>query len=218
MIRSFNGKTPRIDPTAFVSEAAYVVGDVEIGPHSSIWPGVVIRGDMGRITIGSHTNIQDNSVVHSDTDATLGNHVTLGHSVVCHAAVVEDYSLLGNANEVFRSKITAFGEPGERHLHVHSLIARLLLFYGVFGLVVTTAFWLFYIALVRSSYLGAGMVAVLALTGLAKWTFHTEAYFIPVMIIIVLMLKERRMNQPEPWTATDSAKNNPPAANDLDAH
>jgi carbonic anhydrase/acetyltransferase-like protein (isoleucine patch superfamily) len=96
MIRSFSGKTPHIDPTAFVSEAAYVVGDVVIGPHSSVWPGVVIRGDMGRITIGSHTNIQDNSVVHSDTDATLGDHVTLGHSVVCHAAVVEDHSLLGN--------------------------------------------------------------------------------------------------------------------------
>ena len=96
MIRSFNGKTPRVDPTAFVSEAAYVVGDVEIGPYSSVWPGVVIRGDMGRITIGSHTNIQDNSVVHSDTDATLGDYVTLGHSVVCHAARVEDYALLGN--------------------------------------------------------------------------------------------------------------------------
>ena len=95
MIRSFNGKTPRVDPTAFVSEAAYVVGDVEIGPYSSVWPGVVIRGDMGRITIGSHTNIQDNSVVHSDTDATLGDYVTLGHSVVCHAARVEDYALLG---------------------------------------------------------------------------------------------------------------------------
>jgi carbonic anhydrase/acetyltransferase-like protein (isoleucine patch superfamily) len=53
MIRSLNGKTPRIAETAFVSEAAYVVGDVEIGEDSSVWPGAVIRGDFGRITIGT---------------------------------------------------------------------------------------------------------------------------------------------------------------------
>ena len=96
MIRSLNGKTPQIDPTAFVSEAAYLVGDVVIGPYSSVWPGVVIRGDYGRITIGSHTNIQDNSVVHSDADGSIGNYVTLGHRVVCHASKVADYALLGN--------------------------------------------------------------------------------------------------------------------------
>jgi carbonic anhydrase/acetyltransferase-like protein (isoleucine patch superfamily) len=96
LIRSFNGKTPLVDPTAHVSEAAYVVGDVVIGPYSSVWPGAVIRGDHGQITIGSHTNIQDNSVVHSDADASIGSYVTLGHGVVCHARVVHDYALLGN--------------------------------------------------------------------------------------------------------------------------
>jgi carbonic anhydrase/acetyltransferase-like protein (isoleucine patch superfamily) len=96
MIRALNGKTPQIDPTAYISEAAYVVGDVVMGPHSSVWPGAVIRADHGRITIGSHTNIQDNSVVHSDAGASLGNYVTLGHGVVCHAARVGDHTLLGN--------------------------------------------------------------------------------------------------------------------------
>ena len=96
MIRSFDGKRPQVDPSAYVSEAAYVIGDVVIGAHSSIWPGTVIRGDHGRITIGSHTNIQDNSVVHSDADASIGDHVTIGHSVVCHALRVNDYALLGN--------------------------------------------------------------------------------------------------------------------------
>ena len=96
MLRSLNGKAPQVDPTAFVSEAAYVVGDVVIGPYSSVWPGVVIRGDSGRITIGSHTNIQDNSVVHSDSTASIGNHVTLGHSVICHAGRIDDHALLGN--------------------------------------------------------------------------------------------------------------------------
>ena len=96
MLRSLNGKTPQVDPTAFVSEAAYVVGDVVIGPHSSVWPGAVIRGDHGCITIGSNTNVQDNSVVHSDSDASLGDYVTLGHRVVCHANRINDHVLLGN--------------------------------------------------------------------------------------------------------------------------
>lgn len=96
MIREFNGKIPQIDPTAFVSEAAYIIGDVTIGPYSSVWPGAIIRADQGPISIGSHTNIQDNSVVHTDVAAKIGNHVTLGHRVVCHAASIDDYSLLGN--------------------------------------------------------------------------------------------------------------------------
>ena len=53
MIRSFQGKTPKIHPTAWVSEAAYVIGDVEIGEYSSVWPGTVIRGDLIKITIGT---------------------------------------------------------------------------------------------------------------------------------------------------------------------
>lgn len=96
MIRSFNGKSPLIHPTAFVSEAAYLVGDVEVGEHSSIWPGVVIRADNGKITIGANTNVQDNAVVHADHSAAIGDHVTLGHGVVCHAARVGDHALLGN--------------------------------------------------------------------------------------------------------------------------
>ena len=85
MIRTLDGITPRIHPTAFVSEAAYVIGDVEIGEGSSVWPGSVIRGDMGKITIGKYTCVQDNSVVHCDTDATIGDYVVIGHRVVCHA-------------------------------------------------------------------------------------------------------------------------------------
>ena len=96
MIRSYRGKTPRIHPTAFVSEFAYVVGDVEIGEGSSVWPGTVIRGDVGPIRIGRFTNIQDNCVVHTDREAVIGDYVTLGHGVVCHAARIGDYTLIGN--------------------------------------------------------------------------------------------------------------------------
>ncbi|MCY4653100.1 MAG: gamma carbonic anhydrase family protein, partial [Dehalococcoidia bacterium] len=60
MIRSLGDATPKIHPTAFISEFAYVIGDVEIGEGSSVWPGAVVRADMGKIVIGKHTNIQDN--------------------------------------------------------------------------------------------------------------------------------------------------------------
>lgn len=115
LIRSLEGHTPKIHPSAFVSEAAYVVGKVEIGENSSVWPGAVIRGDNGKITIGKNTNIQDNSVVHSDQDAHIGNGVTLGHGVICHAKLVADNCLLGNGStinegvEIGESSIIASG-------------------------------------------------------------------------------------------------------------
>ncbi len=96
MIRTLDGIAPRIHPTAFVSEAAYVIGDVEIGEGSSVWPGSVIRADMGRIVIGRYTCVQDNSVVHCDTDAAIGDYVVIGHRVVCHAKRVGARTLLGN--------------------------------------------------------------------------------------------------------------------------
>ena len=90
MIRSFNGKTPKIAESAFVSEAAYVIGDVEIGENSSVWPGAVIRGDLGKITIGKNTVIEDNCVIHSGSpsipaiisDVTIGDNVVIGHGAV----------------------------------------------------------------------------------------------------------------------------------------
>ena len=96
MIRSLGTKTPKIHPDAFVSEAAYVVGDVEIGEGSSIWPGVVIRANHHKIKIGKFVNIQDNAVIHSDEEASYGDHVTIGHSVMSHASSVEEYCLIGN--------------------------------------------------------------------------------------------------------------------------
>jgi carbonic anhydrase/acetyltransferase-like protein (isoleucine patch superfamily) len=109
MIRSFNGKTPKIHPDAFVSEAAYVVGDVEIGAFSSVWPGTVIRGDAGKIVIGTGTCIQDNSTVHADgRGAQIGNNVVMGHNVLCHADVVGDNAAIGNGATVSGS--TEIGE------------------------------------------------------------------------------------------------------------
>ena len=96
MIRTLKGATPKVHPTAFISEAAYIVGNVEIGENSSVWPGTVIRGDSGKITIGKNTNIQDNSVVHADADARIGDNVTIGHGVIWHGRILSDNCLVGN--------------------------------------------------------------------------------------------------------------------------
>ena len=63
MIRTLDGKRPNIHPEAFVSETAYIIGDVTVKAKASIWPGTVIRADSGKIIIGEGTNVQDNSVI-----------------------------------------------------------------------------------------------------------------------------------------------------------
>ena len=98
MIRTLNGKRPNIHPEAFVSETAYIIGDVTVNARASIWPGTVIRADSGKIIIGEGTNVQDNSVIHADDDAVIGNYVTIGHRVMSHARSIGDNSLVGNGS------------------------------------------------------------------------------------------------------------------------
>ena len=96
MIRTLEGVTPKVADTAWVSEFAYVVGNVEIGEYASIWPGVTIRGDSpNAIVIGDYVNIQEGSVIHGD-GLTIEDHVSVGHSVVVHCDLVGTGSLLGN--------------------------------------------------------------------------------------------------------------------------
>jgi len=101
VIRSFNGKAPKIAESAFVSEASYVIGDVEIGEESNVWPGAVIRGDFGKISIGRNTSIEDNCVVHSGTpsapigDVEIGNRVIIGHGAVLNCRKIGDNVLVG---------------------------------------------------------------------------------------------------------------------------
>jgi carbonic anhydrase/acetyltransferase-like protein (isoleucine patch superfamily) len=96
MIREFNGKTPKIAPSAFISEAAYIVGDVEIGENSNIWPGAVIRADFGKTTIGKNTSIEDNCVIHGATDVTIGDNAIIGHGAVVHCRSIGSNVLVGN--------------------------------------------------------------------------------------------------------------------------
>jgi carbonic anhydrase/acetyltransferase-like protein (isoleucine patch superfamily) len=97
MIRSFSGKTPKIAASAFISEAAYVVGDVEIGEYSSVWPGAVIRADYARIIIGSYTHLEDNCVIHCGTPLVMGNNIICGHGAVVHCEKVGNNVLIGSS-------------------------------------------------------------------------------------------------------------------------
>ena len=98
MIRSYKGRKPKIAATAYVDAAATVIGDVVIGEESSVWPGVVIRGDVHYIRIGARTNVQDGSVLHVMRDEwplILGDNVTVGHGVVLHGCTIESRCLIG---------------------------------------------------------------------------------------------------------------------------
>ena len=95
MIRSLDGNKPKIHPSVFVSEAAYIVGDVEIGEGSSIWPGAVIRGDYGKIIIGKNCSIQANCVLHTDDYLKLGDNVLMTHGAVIHGGTIGNNVLIG---------------------------------------------------------------------------------------------------------------------------
>ena len=96
MIRNFGDKTPHIAASAFVSETAYVIGDVAIGEDSGVFPGAVIRGDFAAITIGHNTMIEDNTVIHTGEPLEIGNWNTIGHNAVMHGRKIGNYCLIGN--------------------------------------------------------------------------------------------------------------------------
>jgi carbonic anhydrase/acetyltransferase-like protein (isoleucine patch superfamily) len=98
MIRSYKGITPVIPVSCFVDVSAQIVGDVELGEHASVWMNAVIRGDVAPIRIGAHSNVQDCSVLHGmkgQYNVTLGEYVTVGHTVMLHGCTIEDRCLIG---------------------------------------------------------------------------------------------------------------------------
>ena len=98
MLRTFKNIIPQVDRSAYVDQSAQVIGDVHIGPESSVWMNVVIRGDVNHIRIGKRTNIQDLTMVHvmRETHPTIiGDEVTVGHSAVVHGTTIEDRVLIG---------------------------------------------------------------------------------------------------------------------------
>jgi carbonic anhydrase/acetyltransferase-like protein (isoleucine patch superfamily) len=95
-------KKPTIDPTAFVHPDAVVIGDVTVGPESSIWPTAVLRGDHGRIVIGAQTSIQDGTVIHctAELDTTVGDRCVVGHNAHLEGCVINDDCLVGSGSVV----------------------------------------------------------------------------------------------------------------------
>ena len=93
----FLRRQPRLGKGAFIARTAVVIGDVTLGAHSSVWYGAVLRGDINRIVVGHHSNVQDNAVLHlaDDFACVLGTWVTVGHSAVVHACQVGDECLVG---------------------------------------------------------------------------------------------------------------------------
>ncbi len=103
-IITLNGKTPRIHETAFIAPGCRIIGDVEIGPHVSIWYNCVLRGDVNHIRIGARSNVQDGSVIHVDSAAPgkpdgfptiIGEDVLIGHLAMVHGCVIEDRGFVG---------------------------------------------------------------------------------------------------------------------------
>ena len=97
MFIEYNGKTPKVHPSAFVAPTAVLIGDVEVGELSSIWFGAVIRGDNGPIRIGARTSVQDNAVIHvsENNRTTIGDNVTIGHCATMEDCRIEDGALIG---------------------------------------------------------------------------------------------------------------------------
>ena len=90
-------RNPKLGRGVYIARGAVVIGDVTLGAHSSVWYNAVLRGDINRIVVGHHSNIQDNAVLHlaDDYPCILGNWVTVGHSAIVHACKIGDETLVG---------------------------------------------------------------------------------------------------------------------------
>ncbi|MDP0498854.1 MAG: gamma carbonic anhydrase family protein [Verrucomicrobiota bacterium JB022] len=90
-------QTPEVDPTAYIADSAELMGCVKIGPHASVWPQCVLRGDIHSIEVGEGSNIQDGTIVHlaDDYGVKIGRYVTIGHAAMIHACTIEDECLIG---------------------------------------------------------------------------------------------------------------------------
>jgi carbonic anhydrase/acetyltransferase-like protein (isoleucine patch superfamily) len=97
MIYELDGVRPQIDPTAWVAPTAVLIGNVIVGPRANIWFGAVLRGDNEPIVVGEGSNIQENSVLHTDMGSplTIGANCTIGHKAMLHGCTIEDGSLIG---------------------------------------------------------------------------------------------------------------------------
>lgn len=104
----FEGASPSIDSEAAVCAEATLIGDVTVGPHSSVWPGAVLRGDFGSVSVGSHSHVEEQCVLH---DAIVKDEVIVGHGAILNEATIEDRVLVG-----MNSTVNQGVEVGSRSL------------------------------------------------------------------------------------------------------
>ncbi|WP_326566767.1 gamma carbonic anhydrase family protein [Amycolatopsis rhabdoformis] len=98
---SFEGASPRVHPDAWIAPTATLIGDVTVEKDASIWYGVVIRADFGPIIIREGANVQDNSVIHANSELTdVGKNVTVGHQCLVHDCTIGEQALIGNGSTV----------------------------------------------------------------------------------------------------------------------
>ncbi|HEV7208307.1 MAG TPA: gamma carbonic anhydrase family protein [Mycobacteriales bacterium] len=110
-IYALGDRVPQIDPLAYVHEMATVIGDVRIGPEATIWPGTVLRGDYGTITIGARTSVQDGTVVHATADkpTVVGDDCVIGHLVHLEGCRIESGCLVGSNSVVLHDCVVRTG-------------------------------------------------------------------------------------------------------------
>ena len=102
MIYALDGLSPTLGRDVYVAPGATVVGDVHLGDEVSIWFGAVLRGDVERLTVGRGSNVQDNSVLHSDPGSPLlvGDRVTVGHGCILHGCQIGAGALIGMGSTI----------------------------------------------------------------------------------------------------------------------
>ncbi|NDA90905.1 MAG: gamma carbonic anhydrase family protein [Alphaproteobacteria bacterium] len=97
-IIKFKGISPKIDKSSFIAHGAIIAGDVTISENSGVWFNCVLRGDVNPITVGSCTNIQDGTIIHTsrfDGPTSIGNNVTIGHLALIHACTIKNNAFIG---------------------------------------------------------------------------------------------------------------------------
>jgi carbonic anhydrase/acetyltransferase-like protein (isoleucine patch superfamily) len=129
---TYKGRSPRVHPTAFVAPTAVLIGDVTLEEGASVWFGTVLRADTSHIVVGARSNVQDNSIVHTDpgVPTLIGEDVTIGHMALVHSSVIENNVLIGSAavlvgrNSVGTGTIVGAGAvlPEGMTVPAHSLV------------------------------------------------------------------------------------------------
>src|ERR1700684_446762 len=104
---ALDGERPRIHPEAYVHPQAVLIGEVRLGPRSSVWPGVIIRADNGPIVIGARTSVQDGAVIHTQAvnQTRIGDDCVIGHLVHLEGCIIEDAVLIGSGSVVLEGVI-----------------------------------------------------------------------------------------------------------------